>query len=238
MRPGGFAGYYPRFPAAIPESRAGWSRVTQPFATRFPPRRGAVRLACVRRAASVHPEPGSNSPSKHVGGGARPASDAIADRIHSILVVSASSCWKGMTRLSPYHTLLFRTSLLPSIWYSLTSPGGSIRLRRTSASQYPVLKVRAVRYARCRAAGINNARDPIHRLVVISSSLFLHILLTQPSRSLPDTPPFATPSKPKDPVSLLIYGRPFATRHAAVVEGPSPLGSLEAVSSPDPISYI
>ena len=25
---------------------------------------GAVRLACVRRAASVHPEPGSNSPSK------------------------------------------------------------------------------------------------------------------------------------------------------------------------------
>ena len=157
MRPGGFAGYYPRFPAAIPESRAGWSRVTQPFATRFPPRRGAVRLACVRRAASVHPEPGSNSPSKHVGGGARPASDAIADRIHSILVVSASSCWKGMTRLSPYHTLLFRTSLLPSIWYSLTSPGGSIRLRRTSASQYPVLKVRAVRYARCRAAGRYNA---------------------------------------------------------------------------------
>ena len=57
-------GHYPRFPAAIPEEGAGSPRVTQPFATRFPPRRGAVRLACVRRAASVHPEPGSNSPWK------------------------------------------------------------------------------------------------------------------------------------------------------------------------------
>ena len=64
MRGSGVVGCYPRFPAAIPEEGAGSPRVTQPFATRFPPRRGAVRLACVRRAASVHPEPGSNSPSK------------------------------------------------------------------------------------------------------------------------------------------------------------------------------
>ena len=44
---------------------AGCPRVTQPFATLFAPE-GAltVRLACVRRAASVHPEPGSNSPFK------------------------------------------------------------------------------------------------------------------------------------------------------------------------------
>lgn len=42
---------------------AGCPRVTQPFATLCTPE-GAltVRLACVRRAASVHPEPGSNSP--------------------------------------------------------------------------------------------------------------------------------------------------------------------------------
>ena len=42
---------------------AGWSRVTHPFATLFATE-GAltVRLACVRHAASVHPEPGSNSP--------------------------------------------------------------------------------------------------------------------------------------------------------------------------------
>ena len=55
--------YYPRFPEAVPVRGAGCPRVTQPFATVFAPE-GAltVRLACVRRAASVHPEPGSNSP--------------------------------------------------------------------------------------------------------------------------------------------------------------------------------
>ena len=55
--------YYPRFPEAVPERGAGCPRVTQPFATLCTP--GGVltvRLACVRRAASVHPEPGSNSP--------------------------------------------------------------------------------------------------------------------------------------------------------------------------------
>ena len=96
MRPGGFAGYYPRFPAAIPESRAGWSRVTQPFATRFPPERGAVRLACVRRAASVHPEPGSNSPSKYVGLRARPVLTTVT------LIGSVRFIWfcigKGISR--------------------------------------------------------------------------------------------------------------------------------------------
>ena len=84
MRPPGATGYHPRFPAAVPVRGAGWSRVTQPFATRFFPEEGAVRLACVRRAASVHPEPGSNSPSKSPegpgrGGPLRPACNA--DRI-------------------------------------------------------------------------------------------------------------------------------------------------------------
>ena len=68
MRGPGVIGYYPRFPAAIPEEGAGSPRVTQPFATRFHPEVGAVRLACVRRAASVHPEPGSNSPSNRTPG--------------------------------------------------------------------------------------------------------------------------------------------------------------------------
>ena len=72
MRPAGVIRYYPRFPEAIPEEGAGSPRVTQPFATRFHPRVGAVRLACVRRAASVHPEPGSNSPSKYDGRTRRP----------------------------------------------------------------------------------------------------------------------------------------------------------------------
>ena len=87
MRGRGRIRYYPRFPEAIPEEGAGSPRVTQPFATRFRPRAGAVRLACVRRAASVHPEPGSNSPSNEGPGGVpigtvcpfRPA--IIADRI-------------------------------------------------------------------------------------------------------------------------------------------------------------
>ena len=48
---------------AVPEEGAGWSRVTHPFATLCTPEGVLlVRLACVRRAASVHPEPGSNSP--------------------------------------------------------------------------------------------------------------------------------------------------------------------------------
>ena len=57
--------YYPRFPEAIPVRGAGCPRVTQPFATVCQPEGWfLVRLACVRRAASVHPEPGSNSPFK------------------------------------------------------------------------------------------------------------------------------------------------------------------------------
>ena len=57
--------HYPRFPAAIPVRGAGCPRVTRPFAASCAPRGGAfaARLACVRRAASVRPEPGSNSPS-------------------------------------------------------------------------------------------------------------------------------------------------------------------------------
>ena len=54
--------YYHPFPEAIPLSEAGCSRVTHPSAT--DPRSKllfTVRLACVRRAASVRPEPGSNS---------------------------------------------------------------------------------------------------------------------------------------------------------------------------------
>ena len=54
--------YQPRFPAVVPVRGEGRSRVTHPFATLFPAKAGlTVRLACVRHAASVHPEPGSNS---------------------------------------------------------------------------------------------------------------------------------------------------------------------------------
>ena len=63
MRGEGNIGYQSAFRRAVPVRWAGWSRVTHPFATLYAPE-GAltVRLACVRHAASVHPEPGSNSP--------------------------------------------------------------------------------------------------------------------------------------------------------------------------------
>ena len=60
--------YYRSFPNAIPFRRAGCSRVTHPSATqsyhssfRKNLKSSFVRLACVRHAASVRPEPGSNS---------------------------------------------------------------------------------------------------------------------------------------------------------------------------------
>ena len=54
--------YYHPFPEAIPLSEAGCSRVTHPSATSSRSKLlSPVRLACVRRAASVRPEPGSNS---------------------------------------------------------------------------------------------------------------------------------------------------------------------------------
>ena len=54
--------YYNPFPEIIPLSEAGCSRVTHPSATKSPTEAElSVRLACVKRAASVRPEPGSNS---------------------------------------------------------------------------------------------------------------------------------------------------------------------------------
>ena len=60
--------YYQSFPTAIPHNGAGCPRVTHPSATQSSSGFGRslrlksfVRLACVRHAASVHPEPGSNS---------------------------------------------------------------------------------------------------------------------------------------------------------------------------------
>ena len=54
--------YYHPFPEANPHSEAGSSRVTHPSATKINTEVIiSVRLACVKRAASVRPEPGSNS---------------------------------------------------------------------------------------------------------------------------------------------------------------------------------
>ena len=62
MPPAPDIGAYPPFPAAIPKGRVGCIRVTHPSATlKDPEGPPPVRLACIRPAASVHPEPGSNS---------------------------------------------------------------------------------------------------------------------------------------------------------------------------------
>src|SRR4029079_14143886 len=55
--------YYPPFPGAIPHRWAGQARATQPSAAGA---EAPARLACLTHAASVCPEPGSNSPSKNV----------------------------------------------------------------------------------------------------------------------------------------------------------------------------
>ena len=58
----GTMAYYPAFPPAIRLSGVGCIRVAHPCATlRAPEGARPVRLACIRPAASVHPEPGSNS---------------------------------------------------------------------------------------------------------------------------------------------------------------------------------
>ncbi len=48
----------------IPDPRTGYSRVTHPSAAVLGPKPVPARLACVRHAASVRPEPGSNPQKK------------------------------------------------------------------------------------------------------------------------------------------------------------------------------
>ena len=56
--------YFPMFPWAIPHPKVDNLRVTHPFATLTKAEApDPVRLACLKRAASVRSEPGSNSPS-------------------------------------------------------------------------------------------------------------------------------------------------------------------------------
>jgi hypothetical protein len=61
-----FIRYWTPFQRLIPNFEAGYPRVTHPFATLLiPPKRNfLVRLACMKHAASVCSEPGSNSPKK------------------------------------------------------------------------------------------------------------------------------------------------------------------------------
>ena len=126
--------YYPRFPEAIPVRGAGCPRVTQPFATLSTPE-GAltVRLACVKRAASVHPEPGSNSPFKWHGACAPLLSECGSVRAGDPLILRTHEIHSRNIRDVPY----------------LCGPGplrgrsnSLVCLRRSHRSLYPVVKVR------------------------------------------------------------------------------------------------
>ncbi len=133
--------YYPSFRAAIPGEGAGSPRVTQPFATRFPPERGAVRLACVRRAASVHPEPGSNSPSKICWASSPSGPLSHADRFRSIHMVLfdrkrnfSGPPLGGLAKNNPSQTI--------------SNGSMSARMRPSEVSVHP----RSIRFSRCTPA--------------------------------------------------------------------------------------
>ena len=150
--------YYPRFPEAVPVRGAGCPRVTQPFATLCTPG-GAltVRLACVRRAASVHPEPGSNSPFKVPGGSCRRAFRLVRPSRPKIPLISDS------LKLT---SLCVRDSNFAGLSSSI------------SRSQYPVFKVRRAGRGRLprRCAGINYTHPAAPRGRESGGSRFLHNL--------------------------------------------------------------
>ena len=121
---------------------AGWSRVTHPFATVCAPE-GAlpVRLACVKHAASVHPEPGSNSPLKYRRDGGRPP-PAFAR-----FVLGPSSC------------LGFRKLVEPCG----VSPAGVCFLRCPLTL---ILPVHSIRFSRCPPALAGGSAAVVRREVV------------------------------------------------------------------------
>ena len=125
--------YYLYFRRAIPNFGVGWSRVTHPSATRPC---GLVRLACVRHAASVNPEPGSNSPSLPTRPKSRrwqriyraPSQGACGHRIVSTLQLSR--CRLERPRATPHWPRrpsadceVYPTTQLRSRWRSISLPG-------------------------------------------------------------------------------------------------------------------
>ena len=143
MRRGRCIRYYPRFPEAVPGRGAGCPRVTQPFATASPTEVGpAVRLACVRRAASVHPEPGSNSPSKNIWASSPSGPhNCYADRFRSIHMVLLDR--KRNFSGPPLGGLAKNESKSDHFKWFDVCPDATHHV--CPSSQYPVLKVHALR---------------------------------------------------------------------------------------------
>ena len=120
-----------------------------------------VRLACVRRAASVHPEPGSNSPFKVPGGSCRRASRLVRPSRPKIPLISDS------LKLT---SLCVRDSNFAGLSSSI------------SRSQYPVFKVRRAGRGRLprRCAGINYTHPAAPRGRDSRGSRFLHNWALEP----------------------------------------------------------
>ena len=72
----------------MPDEEADYLRVTHPFATKFKAEAlNSVRLACVRHAASVCPEPGSNSP-KNI-------EESLTQKINEVCIYEAMFSYEG-----------------------------------------------------------------------------------------------------------------------------------------------
>ena len=98
-----------------------------------------VRLACVRRAASVHPEPGSNSPFK-----CQPVNRLRFDsRVRPVAPIAVSLL--GLTDHTEKESRACPCDTLSSTIFKICLSVWSASLR----SRYPVLKVRPGRGRRC-----------------------------------------------------------------------------------------
>ena len=96
------------FLSVIPRYKAGYPRVTHPSATNLRIarlHRKSVRLACVKHAASVHPEPGSNSHVEVLSLVRRTLALPFADR--SAVLLSHISVLSGLSISRPFYEILF-----------------------------------------------------------------------------------------------------------------------------------
>ena len=121
-------GYYSQFPKAIPLLKVGYVRVTHPCATNsYSEKHKPVRLACIRPAASVHPEPGSNSPLydlyNHIPMGFVIISSWFKKIIYSIPSFNLFSDFSYLAANTEFHsvlTLFFSYTFFISLsWYVL-----------------------------------------------------------------------------------------------------------------------
>ena len=139
----------------------------------FPREALAVRLACVRRAASVHPEPGSNSPSKMywASGPSGPLSPSLIGSVRFIWFKYRKRNFSG----PPLGGLAKNKSKSDHFkWFDVCPDATHLVC---PSSQYPVLKVHAWRLVRFDRAARQGDILPDRRAPV-GGNRALHILFT------------------------------------------------------------